>query len=284
MPDYSSGIVSRLYFGFIIIGLGVLFTLDNLGYVHAREILRWWPTLLVIFGLLHLMGIGRRTSVWVGLLFLFAGGWMLLQRAGLVSVDILRLWPLLLIFWGIAMIRGRSTVWRVGYFRRGQGAVAGVMGERIGERVRDRIRERFHEHMRERKGADESVHEQAGEHVRKIDDERDASSTFNVDVFLSSVVRKVSAQALTRGAVVTFLGGANVDLRSARMATDRATLEVNMVMGGLNLFVPEDWAVDYEGAQVMGSVEDHSKRPVGEPRGRLVITGVAILSSVVIKN
>jgi hypothetical protein len=276
MRESGNYFVSRLYFGVIVIGLGVLFTLDNLGFVHAREILRWWPVLLMIFGLLHLMGLGRRPSVTVGLIFLLGGGWMLLHEAHLVSMDVWQLWPVLLIVWGISMIRGRSTVWRVGYIPRGEGGVAGVVGERVGERVRERIRERWQEHTRDRTGE--------GDRPGGPDDKGDPAATFTVDAFLSSVVRKVSAQALTHGAVVTFLGGADVDLRSARMATDRATLEVSMVMGGLNLFVPEDWAVDYQGAQILGSVEDHSKRPVGEPRGRLVITGVVILSSVIIKN
>jgi len=34
----------------------------------------------------------------------------------------------------------------------------------------------------------------------------------------------------------------------------------------------------------MGSVEDHSRRPAGEPRGRLLIDGFVLMSSVDIKN
>jgi hypothetical protein len=271
MPD-NYRLATRLYLGLLVVGLGVLFTLDNLGLVNAREVLHWWPALLVVSGLMRMTGIGRRPSVWFGLTLFIVGGWMLLHRAGFVSPDVWEFWPVLLIIWGIAMIRGGSTIWRVGVYRRGRGAVGGVVAERTGERVREAV------------GAIGEARERVREHLKDLEEGEQSSSTFTVDVFLSSIARKVTSQTLTKGAVVAFLGGADVDLRSARMATDRSTLEVNLVMGGLNLIVPEDWVVEYQGAQFMGSVEDHSKPPAGEPRGRLLINGVVLLSSVVIKN
>jgi len=188
---------------------------------------------------------------------------MLLYRAGVVHQSFLRLWPLLLIMLGISMIRGGG---RVGIFRRrGRGLIFGAMVGRPGERLRDRV---------------EQVHER----IERMPGRDDPSATFHVDVFMSSVARKVTAQELTGGQVIAAMGGADVDLRSARMATGEATLDLNLVMGGVNLFVPEDWAVEFKGTSIMGSVEDHSRRPAGEPRGRLLIDGFVLMSSVVIKN
>lgn len=280
MLDARRRFANRLFFGLSFIGLGVLFTLDNLGLVHARDVLHWWPGLLVVYGLLRIAGVGRRPSLWVGLAFVSFGGWGMLHAAHLVRLDMWDLWPVLLIVWGISMIRGGSTVWRIGYYPRSRGGIGGEAA--AGEDERQRVRERVHEQVRERVRA--VVDASVGERLENLGAREEPSSTFSVDVFLSSVVRKVTALALTRGSVVALLGGADIDLRSARMASGSATLEVNMVMGGLNLVVPEDWVVDYQGAQVMGSIEDHSKPPAGEPRGRLVINGVVLLSSVVIKN
>ena len=55
-------------------------------------------------------------------------------------------------------------------------------------------------------------------------------------------------------------------------------------MGGLNLYVPEDWVVEYHGASIMGGVEDTSRRPAGQPKGRLILTGGVMLGGLVIKN
>jgi len=47
------------------------------------------------------------------------------------------------------------------------------------------------------------------------------------------------------------MGGGDIDLRSAHMANGTARLEINLIMGGVNLFVPEDWSVEYQGAPIM---------------------------------
>jgi len=170
---------------------------------------------------------------------------------------------LLLIMLGISVIQGGL---RFGVFRRrGRGMIIGAMSGQPGERLRDRV-----EKVRER--------------IESIPGPGETSATFRVDVFMSSVARQVTAQELTGGQVIAALGGADIDLRSARMAAGEATLDLNLVMGGVNLFVPEDWAVEFKGTSIMGSVEDHSRRPVGEPRGRLLIDGFVLMSSVDIKN
>lgn len=43
-----------------------------------------------------------------------------------------------------------------------------------------------------------------------------------------------------------FLGGLRVDLRGARLDPAGATLDVNTLLGGLEVLVPEDWAVDVD--------------------------------------
>ena len=53
----------RLVFGLIVLTLGVMWTLDNLGIIDSAPILRWWPALLLAAGLARLTGIGARQSV-----------------------------------------------------------------------------------------------------------------------------------------------------------------------------------------------------------------------------
>ena len=46
----------RLWFGIVILGLGVLWTLDNLGFVDSERVLEWWPVVLIALGLSKLLG------------------------------------------------------------------------------------------------------------------------------------------------------------------------------------------------------------------------------------
>lgn len=103
----------RFVFGVLIVAIGVLFTLDNLNLVHAERYLRFWPAVLILLGLAQLVppaDAGRR--VW-GVIWIFAGTWLILERLDLVAVSIWALWPLLLVLLG-ATIMWRAMAPRVG--------------------------------------------------------------------------------------------------------------------------------------------------------------------------
>ena len=112
----------------------------------------------------------------------------------------------------------------------------------------------------------------------------DDSDFFKADVLMASVTRKITSQRFRGGEVVAIMGGGDLDLRSARMAEGVARLELNLLMGGINLFVPEDWIVEIRGTPLLGGVDDQSRRPVGPPAGRLIVSGVVLMSSVTVKN
>ena len=61
----------QIVIGLIVVALGVLFTLDNLHLVHARDYLRFWPAAFVAVGLAQFaqaQSRGRRLAglLWVG--------------------------------------------------------------------------------------------------------------------------------------------------------------------------------------------------------------------------
>src|SRR5258706_138032 len=91
----------------------------------------------------------------------------------------------------------------------------------------------------------------------------------------------VGVALLGLGALLTMdnLGGATV-------ADGRADLEVNAVMGGIELLVPHDWQVVSAVTAVLGNIEDHSEKiPDGvAPRGTLYLRGAAVMGSVEIRN
>jgi hypothetical protein len=100
MNDRRHPLTGRWLFGVVLIGLGMAWTLDNLGLVDAGAILDWWPALLVLYGASRLMGLGSARSTLLGAFFVAAGSLMLAQRFALVHVNGNVIWPLLLVYLG----------------------------------------------------------------------------------------------------------------------------------------------------------------------------------------
>jgi predicted membrane protein len=104
----------HLVFGVLIILVGVLFTLDNLEITDAEKYLRYWPVGLIALGLAKLRSAKDGHSAPLsGVLFVIAGGWLLLDNLNLIDVRLLDIWPVLLIAAGSVMVwqalRGRPA-------------------------------------------------------------------------------------------------------------------------------------------------------------------------------
>lgn len=93
--------VGRLIFGAVLLSVGVLWTLDNLGIVDSDYILDWWPIAIVAFGASKLLGIGTSRSLMTGGFFTLVGLVLLGAQLDLYDINIWRLWwPALLMFIG----------------------------------------------------------------------------------------------------------------------------------------------------------------------------------------
>jgi predicted membrane protein len=115
----------RLVLGLIVMALGTLWTLDNLGIIDSEPILRWWPALIVVVGLVKLLGLGTTRNVAAGTVLLVVGSWLLAGGLGVGWVDLSLLWPLILVVIGVNLvIRSRRT--------QSLGGAANEAGDRIG--------------------------------------------------------------------------------------------------------------------------------------------------------
>ena len=87
--------------GAIILAVGAIFLLNNLGYVQARHLLDFWPVLLIFAGIVKIFDPYRRA--W-GVILLFFGSLLLMDQMGIRHFGWGELWPLLLIaVGGVAM-------------------------------------------------------------------------------------------------------------------------------------------------------------------------------------
>jgi len=85
------------------------------------------------------------------------------------------------------------------------------------------------------------------------------------------------------GQVLAFMGGCEIDLRRAAMEKDEAALDLFVFWGGAEIKVPEDWEVTNRGLALLGGFVDNTRHPATAQK-RLVLTGMAIMGGVEVKN
>lgn len=95
--------VGRIIFGLFVAWLGILFFLDQAGWISLGNVWRFWPLLLIVVGVVKLLSPGRRSIM--GALFLMAlGGAFLLDELHLFHFEWRYAWPGFLVIGGLAMM------------------------------------------------------------------------------------------------------------------------------------------------------------------------------------
>jgi predicted membrane protein len=108
-PRSGFRITGQLVLGVAIAVAGVLFTLDNLDVLHAREYLEYWPVVLVAIGLVHISQARTTSGMLGGGIWILAGALLLGNRLGLVHANIWNFWPLVLVLVGARIVLQASN-------------------------------------------------------------------------------------------------------------------------------------------------------------------------------
>lgn len=222
-------ITARLIFGLVIFALGALWTLDNLGIVDSGPIVRWWPSLLILFGAGKLTGAIPPRQVVMGVVLSAVGFMVLGNELDWFSFHFWQLWPLLLIAAGTSLVV-RSM--------RGPAAADGT----------------------------------------------DPSAEVHTFAMMAGIHQKFDTSDFRGGDVSALMGGAEIDLRSARATQPQVVIDVFAWWGGIDIFVPRDWRVASEVVPIMGGVDDQTRPAEGDIRTTLVLRGAAIMGGIEIKN
>ncbi len=235
MPTSNFRFSIQVVLGLIVIALGVIYTLDNLGIIYADNFTRFWPILIVLYGLSRIIQCEAVPQKLWGAFWVLVGGLWLLDRLGVIYFSIWDLWPLVLVVLGASMIWGRS---------RGRARVT------IGA---------------------SSV---AG----------DSNSTINALAFMGGFKRSNDSQDFRGGEATAIMGGCEIDLRRASIKEGEAVLDLTAIMGGIEIWVPEDWKVTLKGIPLLGGFEDKTHPTGVESNKSLIVKGYAIMGGVEIKN
>lgn len=94
----------QVVLGLLVIAVGVVVTLGNLGFLYIDDYLPYWPLLLIIFGITKMLQPQGRPGRFFGLVITFIGAVILLDNLYYLSISVWDFWPLLIVAIGLSMI------------------------------------------------------------------------------------------------------------------------------------------------------------------------------------
>jgi predicted membrane protein len=115
--------------GVLITAVGVILLLDRFDVLQARDVLRFWPVILILIGLCNLLMRECTGSRVAGAILTVVGTVLLLDRLDLWHVRFRDLWPLILIAIGLLLL------WRAIEGPRGVRLPPGSSASRLNEWV-----------------------------------------------------------------------------------------------------------------------------------------------------
>jgi len=107
--DKSRWFAPRLFLGLVVVTLGLIALLDNLGIVDVDSPWRYWPLALVALGLARLLRPAGSPGRFAGFLFLFVGVWILLRNMGVLPYSLFHFWPVIVVLIGARLVWGAVT-------------------------------------------------------------------------------------------------------------------------------------------------------------------------------
>lgn len=112
----------------------------------------------------------------------------------------------------------------------------------------------------------------------------DSSATINAFAFMGGFKRSNDSQDFRGGEATAIMGGCEIDLRKASIKDEEVVMTLFSVMGGIEIWVPEDWKVILQGVPILGGFEDKTRPSGADSNKRLIVRGYAIMGGVEIKN
>lgn len=239
----------RLWPGLLLVFWGAGLLARELGWLPPSVgVFDFWPLFIVMIGVSALLrGPGFPRTIFA-LGFIALGGVLLAGNLGFVTASVTRFWPVLIILMGLSAL-----------FRR-----AGDEEPPLTP------------------GAAETLDYGAGASVASalgVEDRIRRQYTF------SGAELRIESQSWRGGEVGVTAGGVELDLRQAQLAPEGAVLVVNVLMGGVDIRVPDTWQVQLDVIPFLGGADDMTRSTQGVSAApRLRVTGNVTLGGVSVSN
>ena len=271
MASPSTRFTPQAVLGLLIIGVGVLLTADNLGWYDADRVIRLWPLGIVLVGVLKFVQSEATSGRLLGAIIIFVGTVLTADHTFGLPIEIDDVWPLALVILGLVIVTRTLRSPRrqpagdevsADEFSRVPGSgnpAAGIPGPgEFGSPPQMPVIDP----SGPGRGPDESVSEVA---------------------VWAGKQRRIAVPTFRRGDLTAIMGGVELDLRPAGTASGEAIIDVFVIWGGVEIWVPPDWAVVNKVGVLMGGVEDKSTG-TQDARHRLIVRGFVIMGGMEIKT
>ncbi len=232
--------------GAIIIAIGLFLLAKSLGFLpYDIDLHHFWPLILIAVGTFRLIFPSSSNSYFWGTVLVLTGALFQANYLHLISVPIHKMWPL------IPIIIGLKIMLRP-FFKS------------------DRKYHTAFIHC----SSDDFMHNNSN---------ATSDDTIAIALVLSGGNYSFSSQALKGGSISVSLGGCEIDFTKADFEPDMITIDVNVLLGGIEMRIPETWSVSYVGNPVLGVFENKT-RTVPAPAKKLLIRGSITLAGIEVKN
>ena len=98
------GVTSQVVLGLLVIAMGLLFLLDNMGLIDMHRAFSFWPMLFVIVGTVKLCDTRSQGGTLLGAGLVGVGILMMLDRLDIIDFNWRTMWPLVLIGLGAFLV------------------------------------------------------------------------------------------------------------------------------------------------------------------------------------
>jgi hypothetical protein len=217
--------------------------------------LDFWPLFIVLIGISVLRRASGVVSAILALAFMATGAVLLAGNLGFLSSAVARLWPVLLVLLGLwALLRG------------GHGP--------------DRTEPDPQPHFASEPTPGDSSSFAPPARAQATDQDR-LSRQFTC----AGAQLRIESQAWRGGEIGVTAGGVELDLRQARLDPEGALLVLRVLMGGVEIRVPDTWHVQLDVTPLFGGADDSTRSTQGASSApRLRIVGKVTLGGVNVQN
>lgn len=246
-PPPRPSLAPRVLIGAFLVLMGLLLALGQMGLINADHVTRFWPVVLVLFGLSIVQRGG--SGVVSGSIMVLVGGWLLLNTLHLLSLEPWQfLWPLILV------------------------VIGGRMIMRSGQRANDSVPPPASYTSPEGQPQITGTAPPVARHI----------SLFGM---MGGNKQRVVREVFRSAELTSLMGGCELDLREALLGADGvAYVEVFSLMGGAHIYIPPNWKVVLQVTPIMGGVEDKTRTIPGTQPQLIYVRGTVLMGGVEISN
>jgi len=249
------GASGGLVVGLILAAVGVVLLLQNLNILPDQDLWEFWPVIFIVAGITRAVSSYSLTGRALGGIVALGGVLFLLSNLNFIHRDMWTFfWPVVLMLAGAFMLmRGMER-----------------------------------NHYLDQKRAGSTPGSSPNQGTGPFGTPPNASPIHRVHEFaiFGGANRRVDSQEFEGGDAVAMFGGVQIDLRKAETKLPEVNIDVTAAFGGVEIKVPETWAVNMRVTSIFGGYDDktHVPPPGPKPPTVLVVTGAVIFGGLSVKN